>query len=140
MARPLSMDLRERVVAFVEAGGSRRAAAAHFAVSPSFVVKLMQRKAATGSAAPAAMGGKKPYALAAHAGVVKDLVAAQPDITLDELRAALAARAIAVGRTSIARFLAHLGLTRKKRPSRRASRSAPTSPPHGARGAASSRR
>jgi hypothetical protein len=40
-ADPPSNDLRERVVAFVEAGHSRRAAAAHFRVSPSFVVNLM---------------------------------------------------------------------------------------------------
>ena len=41
MVKPLSNDLRERVVAFVEAGHSRRATAAHFRVSPSFVIKLM---------------------------------------------------------------------------------------------------
>lgn len=40
MVKPLSNDLRERVVAFVEAGHSRRATAAHFRVSPSFVIKI----------------------------------------------------------------------------------------------------
>jgi len=138
MARPLSLDLRERVIAFVEAGGSRRGAAKHFSVSPSFVVKLMQRKVATGSAAPAPMGGTKRYALADHAALVKELVSAQPDITLDELRTELADRTIAVSRTSVSRFLTKLGLTRKKRRSMRASRSAPTSPPRAASGVASS--
>ena len=37
MPKPYSLDLRERVVGYVEAGHSRRAAAAHFRVSPSFV-------------------------------------------------------------------------------------------------------
>jgi hypothetical protein len=41
MPNSLSNDLRERVVAFVEAGHSRRAAAAHFRVSPSAVINLM---------------------------------------------------------------------------------------------------
>lgn len=42
MAKAYSIDLRERVVAFVEAVQSCHAAAAHFWVSVSFVVKLMQ--------------------------------------------------------------------------------------------------
>ena len=40
MPKPYSLDLRERVVSFVQAGHSRRAAAAHFRVSPSFVVNF----------------------------------------------------------------------------------------------------
>ena len=126
MARALSMDLRERIVAYVEGGGSRQRAAVHFRVSASCVIKLMQRKARTGSAAPAAMGGRKAYTLAGHVEKVKELVAAQPDMTLDELRCRLAEQAIAVSRTSIWRFLESLGLTLKKRRSGPASRSAPT--------------
>ena len=34
MPRPYSLDLRERVVSYVEAGRSRRAAAAHFTCRP----------------------------------------------------------------------------------------------------------
>jgi transposase len=41
MPKPYSLDLRERLVSSVEAGHSRRAAAAHFRVSPSFVINLM---------------------------------------------------------------------------------------------------
>ena len=60
MARPYSVDLRERVVRAVDNGASRRATAAQFEVSISFVVKLMQRWRAAarssriGSAAPSA--------------------------------------------------------------------------------------
>jgi len=43
MAKIYSSDLRSRVVAYVEAGHSRRAAARHFLVSDSFAVKLLQR-------------------------------------------------------------------------------------------------
>ena len=42
MPKPYSLDLRERVVGFVEDGHSRRAAAAHFKVSVSFVVNLVK--------------------------------------------------------------------------------------------------
>ena len=41
-AQALSLDLRERVVSFVEDGQSRRAAAARFRVSVSFVVNLVK--------------------------------------------------------------------------------------------------
>ena len=45
MVKPLSNDLRERVVAFVEAGHSRRAAAAHLRVSQSFDRRLSSSSA-----------------------------------------------------------------------------------------------
>jgi transposase len=134
MARPLSLDLRERIVEAVEGGLSRRAAAERFAVSESCAIKLLQRWKRTGSAAPGRMGGTKRFALEPHEARVRELVAAQPDITLDELEARLAGEAIEVGRTSIHRFLKALGLTRKKRRSTRPSRIAPTSPKPGGLG------
>jgi len=134
MARPLSRDLRERIVWAVEAGSSRRAAAEQFAISESCAIKLMQRWERTGSVAPAAMGGKKPFALADHADQVRTLLAAQPDATLDELQAQLASQGIVVGRSSIDRFLKALNLTHKKRRSMPASRSVPMLPKPGRSG------
>ena len=57
MPKPYSMDLRERVVDYVEAGHSRRAAAAHFRVSASFVINLMTAFRERGGVAPKALGG-----------------------------------------------------------------------------------
>lgn len=113
MGRPYSEDLRSRIVAAVEAGTSRNAAAKQFAVSVSCVVKLMQRLRRTGTVAPAARG-RKPYALAPHEAVVRELVASQPDLTLDELTHELLHRGIRVGRSSVNRFLLACGLTLKK--------------------------
>ena len=48
MMKAYSLDLRRRVVSFVEAGNSRHAAAAHFDVSVSFVVKLVAAFRSTG--------------------------------------------------------------------------------------------
>ena len=56
MTHSYSLDLRMRVVSFVEAGHSRRAAARHFRVSDSFAIKLMQRQRQSGSPAPARQG------------------------------------------------------------------------------------
>jgi transposase len=108
-----SEDLRGRIVAAVEGVMSRRAAAERFAVSASCVVKLMQRFRLTGTVSPAPRG-RKPYALAAHEGVVRELVASQPDLTLDELTWELADRGIRVGRSSVNRFLGVCELTLKK--------------------------
>ena len=57
MSRPLSNDLRERVVAAVVGGESCRTVAARVSVAVSSVVKWSQRYRATGSVAPGKMGG-----------------------------------------------------------------------------------
>ena len=61
MGRPYSEDLRSRIVAAVEAGTSRNAAAKQFAVSASCVVKLMQRLRRTGTIAPILLRRRKPW-------------------------------------------------------------------------------
>jgi transposase len=113
MGRPYSDDLRRRIVAAVEAGATRTAAAAQFAVSVSCAIKLVQRFQRTGSVAPAARG-RKSFALAEHEVLVRGLVAARPDMTLDELTAELAACGVGVSRSADNRFLKACGLTFKK--------------------------
>jgi len=114
MAKPLSLDLRERIVEAVESGASRRSVAGRFQVSASCVVKLIQRWRQTGSMEPGQMGGWKDYALADHEAVVRALIAERPDLTLEELREALADQGICVGRSSVDRFLKARELTFKK--------------------------
>lgn len=128
MARPFSKDLRERIVSAVDGGLSRRAAARQFTVSVSCVIKLVQRWRRQGTVAPGQMGGWKDHALAEHEELVRSLVATRPDLTLDELRDALARDGIRIGRSSVRRFLLARGLTLKKRRSAPPSRTGPTSP------------
>ena len=89
--KPYSLDLRERVVGFVEAGHSRHAAAAHFSVSVSFVVKLMKAFRTTGSLAPKPSGGRRHAKLDPHRAFLLARVAEKADITMPELAAELAA-------------------------------------------------
>ena len=140
MARPYSVDLRERVVRAVENGASRRATAAKFEVSISFVVKLMQRWQRYGTVQPERVGGAKRSVLAAHGARVRALLAAEPDLTIAELRQRLAADGIGVSRSGLGRFLLAHGLTRKKRPGMPPSRIAPTLLRRGPPGATGSRR
>jgi len=113
MGRPYSEDLRIRMAVAVEAGASRNAVARQFSVSPGCVIKLLQRFRRTGTIAPASRG-QKPYALADHEALVRALVAARPDMTLDELHEELGRHGIGVGRSSVGRFLLALRLTLKK--------------------------
>lgn len=139
MARAYSEDLRRRVVEAVMAGATCRVAAARYQVSVSFVVKLMQRWRGSGSVAARPVGGQRPYGLAEHAELVRQLLAAEPDVTLEELRRQLADRGVHVGRSSIDRFLTRLGLTRKKRRDMPPSRPEPMLPKPERRGARTSR-
>ncbi len=66
MSKTYSSDLRERVVTQVNAGNSRREVARRFGVSPSFVVKLMQLVADTGSTTAAKRG--RPFGQGKLAG------------------------------------------------------------------------
>ncbi len=116
MGKSYSLDLRERVYGLIEAGHSRRAAARHFAVSPSFAVKLAERVEVTGSARPARQG-RPPGSgkLAPYRAFLLSCVEARPDITMPELAAALQGEhGVVVHPGSLSRFLRRQGLTYKK--------------------------
>src|SRR5829696_2228353 len=71
--------------------------------------------APAGDARPKALGGDRGSGrIEARAGLILGLVEATPDITLEELRTALAARGVAVGYGSLWRFFARRRITRKK--------------------------
>ena len=127
MARPYSEDLRERIVRVVDSGTSRNAAAKRFDVSISFVVKLMQRWNQRGTIKADKYGGWKKPKLAPHAERIRALVVETCDITIDELRAVLAAEGIEAKRSTLGDFLLAQGLTRKKRRPTPPNRSARTS-------------
>src|ERR1700689_2817241 len=91
MPKPYSLDLRERVVSYVEAGHSRRAAAAHFRVSPSFVIHLMTAFRARGAVAPKALGGWRHSKLDPHRVFILRRVAEKDDISMPEMAGELQA-------------------------------------------------
>jgi len=122
------MDLRERVVQAVDGGMSRRAAAERFGVSAASAVRWTQRKRATGTVRPSPQGGDKhSHRIEAHAGLIFALVEAKRDITLEELRGALAARGVSAAASTLWRFFRRHRYTLKKRPGTRPSRTGPTS-------------
>jgi transposase len=125
MARPYGMDLRERVVAAVEAGESRRAAARRFGVSASVAVKWLQRMDRTGSVKPGKMGGHRRPALAAERDwILARFAEAGSDLTVRGLAAELAERGVKVGAYAVWSFFQREGLTFKKKPARQRAGSA----------------
>ena len=116
MGKSYSADLRDRISGHVLAGHSRRDAARRFGVSVSCAIKLVQRVAKTGSAAPARQG-RPPGAgkLAACLPLLIGWVEAQRDISMPELAAKLhAVRKVRAHPTSLARALRGAGFRYKK--------------------------
>lgn len=87
MTKPLSLDLRLRIVRAVEEEGmTRRAAAARFGVAPSTVIDLLRHWKGTGSCGARPQGGdRRSGRIEAHAAHILALVEATPDITLVEI-------------------------------------------------------
>jgi len=127
MGQPLSMDLRSRVVAAIDKGASCRAAAARFGVAPATAVRWHAQRRITGSYAPRPQGGDtRSRRIEAHRDRVLAIWEAAKDITLDELRVELARTGLTVSNATLHRFFVRHGITRKKRPATRSSRTAPT--------------
>ena len=124
MPRPLSNDLRIRMVNAVQNGESRHAVAERFDVAPSSAIKLMQAFEATGSHEPKRMGGYKTFKLAGHEALVPGWVEEVPDAALDELVARLAKAKLKTSRTGLWRFLKQPGLSFKENSARRRARPA----------------
>ena len=116
MSKALSLDLRTRVLAAIGGGLSCRQAAQRFGVSASSAIRWRALERRQGDARPKALGGDRRSArIEARAGLILSLVEETPDITLEELRTALAVRGVAVGYGTVWRFFARRRITRKKR-------------------------
>lgn len=118
MGKPYSVDLRERIVGYVEEGRSARAAARVFGVSASTAVRLAAAYRCHGSVAPKPQGRAAGTAgkLAAHRDFLVERVTSEPDITLQELADALReVRGVEVQLSSIHRALIRAGYSYKKR-------------------------
>lgn len=120
MARPYSMDLRDRAVARVLAGESVRSVAAALSISAASVVRWSQRHRRTGSAAPGKIGGhRRPILAGSHRDWL--LERTRSDFTLRGLVAELAERGVKVDYVQVWRFVHAEGLSfKKKRSARRA--------------------
>jgi transposase len=94
------------VVGAVREGMSRHASAARFGVSILSAIRWAKLEEETGSVKAKPMGGDHPSKLLEHRDFLLDLVRAEPDLTLTEIRGRLAQRRIIVGHARVWRFFA----------------------------------
>jgi transposase len=122
------MDLRERVVAAIAGGMSRRRAASHFGVSYSVAIYWMKRLRETGSVAPGQMGGHKPKKISGEHRLWLMERCRERAFTLHGLVGELGARGLAVDYRSVWDFVHAEKLSYKKRrwsPANRTERTLP---------------
>jgi transposase len=121
MGKPHPVELRARVVLFVDEGNSHRESARHFRVSPKFVNDMVKLRRETGSLAPKCQGNLgRVGKLRGFEDWVRRRLAEQGDLTLDELRLELEqSHAVTGHRSSVGGWLHRLGLSHKKNAARR---------------------
>jgi transposase len=134
--RTLSLDLRERILSsYDQEEGTREEIAQRYRVSLGMVKKLLQQRRHTGDIAPRHhLSGRKPMIVDSHCRQFRALLGQKPDLTLRELRQAVA---LECSLPAIHYALDKLGLTYKKRRSGRANRTVRTLRAHGGRGGGS---
>ena len=124
MAKPLSMDLRARVVAaVVEEGLSCRQAALRFGIGVSTAIAWVRRFRETGSVAPGQMGGHKPTAIAGEHQAFLVQRIREREFTLRGLVAEFAERGLKVDYRSVWNFVHAEKLSFKKNRHRQRTRS-----------------
>lgn len=114
MPKAYSADMRERVIARVASGASRREAAEHYEISASTAVIWTKCFHETGRCAAKPRGGSTSP-LEARADFLLGLIADQPDLTLNEVVSAMRKRRIRGSRTAVWRFFERHRITFKKK-------------------------
>jgi transposase len=128
MSKALSVDLRVRVLRAVSERASHREAADRFGVSAASVSRWRRREREQGAPRPLALGGdRRSKAMESQADTIMAIMAANRDITLAEIKAALAERQVAASVAGLWRFFRRHGITLKKSRRTPASRTVPTS-------------
>ena len=92
MGKPHPLELRERVVAFVDEGNTHRAAAMHFRVLIKFVNEMVKLKRATGSLSPKPQGNGGWSKLGPYDDWARERIAREGGLTQEALAQALYAK------------------------------------------------
>ncbi len=119
MARAYSLDLRLRVLALIDTGVSRKAAAKHFAVSAATAIRWAARKRDTGEVGAKVVGGRRAFSLAPHRDWILMRIDEKSDLTLRGLVAELCERGVPASYGAVQRFVRSEGLRFKKKPARK---------------------
>ena len=120
MGKPLSLDLRSRLVTAVAGGLSRRAAAERFGVSAASAIRWVSASRSTGMIDPKPQGGDtRSHHIEAFAEVILAAIEAQKDVSLVELAELLrTGHGVSFAASTVWRFLDRHAMTFKKNSAR----------------------
>ena len=123
--RPLSQDLRQRIIAAREHGEGTGDVCKRFGVSRKSVERFWMQHRLTGECRPKQIGGYRRSRLEKHDRTLHRWIAVQSDLTLSELqKRCLEQLKVTIGITALWHRLERLGLSYKKNDARRRARSA----------------
>ena len=123
--RPLSQDLRERIIAARERGDGTSEVCRRFGVSPKSVERFWNQHRLTGQCHPKQIGGYRRSRLEKHDRTLRRWLVLQSDLTLVQLQERCRQRlGVQIGINALWHRLDHLGLSYKKSDARRRARSA----------------
>jgi transposase len=123
--RPLSQDLRERIIAAREHGEGTGEVCKRFGVSRKSVERFWKQHCQSGHCRPKQVGGYRRSRLEKHDRTLGRWIAAQADLTLSELQNRCRERLkVSIGITALWHRLERLGLSYKKNDARRRARAA----------------
>ncbi len=117
-----SQDLRDRVLRALARGDRPTEIARRFEVSRVWVYQVRDRERETGVRSSFQIGGHRRSRLAEREQVLRDWIAAQPDLSLAELRQRLAQQGVSIKIGALWHQLNKWNLTFKKNLARRRAR------------------
>ena len=118
--RPLSQDLRRRIVAAREAGEGPGEVSERFRVSRKSVERFWTQHCSVGHVKPKQVGGYRKSRLAKHARTLGRWIVRKSDITLFELRERCEKElGVKIGVNALWHQLRRMGLSSKKNDARR---------------------
>jgi transposase len=123
--RPLSQDLRQRIIAARARGEGTGVVCQRFGVSRKSVERFWKQHSDTGQCQPKPIGGYRGSRLEKHDRTLRRWIVGQPGLTLRELQKQCREQLqVAIGLTALWHRLERLGLSYKKNDARRRARSA----------------
>ncbi|WP_341529094.1 transposase [Nostoc sp. UHCC 0302] len=112
-----SLDLRQKILdTYLQGGISQRQLAKRFCVTLSFIEKLLKQYRETGSIAPKIRTEQTPPKLNSEQfNILKEIVEANNDATLSEIRSILAEKTgVIIGISTVDRMLQKMEISLKK--------------------------
>ena len=114
MARPYSLDLRERILKHYDDGTPIEDIVQQFAVSRSTLYSYIKQRRETGNVTPKEYKRGRKNKLAPYEEELRKVIAEHPDATLVDICEKLSPH-VSVSTATVCDFLRYLKITRKKR-------------------------